>query len=271
MFTILGGSGFVGRRVCQRLSASGVEYVAPARDELLTGRELGDVIYCIGLTADFRTKTFETVEAHVGKLLGILRDCDFDSLLYLSSTRLYGFGPGIGDESVAVSVEPLRPDDLYNISKAMGESLSLHSQRNTRVARLSNVYGDDFSSENFLASIIMQAVSVGKVVLETSAGTAKDYVNIEDVVGGLIDIAARGTERIYNIASGINVSNGELVDRLRSLTDCEVEYTPGARTLDYPKISTVLMRREFDFRPSSVVDDMAELVDRYKSHVESRA
>jgi len=28
----------------------------------------GHVIYCIGLTADFRQKPFETIEAHVSKL-----------------------------------------------------------------------------------------------------------------------------------------------------------------------------------------------------------
>jgi len=117
----------------------------------------------------------------------------------------------------------------------------------------------------------MQAVTRGKVVLETSEATANDFVNIEDVVGALIDIATRGIERIYNVASGVNVSNAQIVDRLRSLTACEVEYAPGARTLEYPRISISLMQREFDFRPSNVLEDMAELVERYKSHAESRA
>ena len=55
------------------------------------------MIYAIGVTADFRTRPFETMEAHVSVLCEILRDARLDSLTYLSSTRLYGGAASTGE------------------------------------------------------------------------------------------------------------------------------------------------------------------------------
>lgn len=266
MITVLGASGFIGHRLNERLGELDLERYAPARDEDLSGKHLGDVIYCIGLTADFRSRPFDTVEAHICKLLEVLRNSDFDSLLYLSSTRLYGAGECSTDEQSALRVAPLNPNDLYNVSKAMGESLALNSGHLTRVARISNVYGADFTSENFLSTIIRQAVTGRKIVLQTSDASAKDYISLSDVVDGLIDIATRGRQQIYNLASGVNVSNGELVESLRRLTDCGVEFASTAPTVRFPRINIERMRDEFDFKPAPLLGDLAHLVDLYKDN-----
>ncbi len=264
MITVLGASGFIGHRLNERLGELNLERYAPGRDEDLAGKHLGDVIYCIGLTADFRSRPLDTVEAHVCKLQEILRGCDFDSLLYLSSTRLYNAGEGSTTEESTLRVAPLNPSDLYNISKAMGESITLNCGRHTRVARISNVYGGDFASANFLSTIIRDAVTGRKLVLQTSAASAKDYVSVNDVVDGLIQIATRGSERIYNLASGVNVSNSELAEGLRSLTDCAVEFSPAAPTVSFPRINIERMQTEFDFTPSRVLSDLPDLIKLYK-------
>ena len=266
MITVLGASGFIGHRLIERLGELNLERYAPARAENLTGKNLGDVIYCIGLTADFRSRPFDTVEAHVCKLLQVLRDSEFDSLLYLSSTRLYGVrGDSTTEESV-LRIEPLSHSDLYNASKAMGESLVLNCGRKTRVARIANVYGGDFASDNFLSTIVRDAVNKTNIVLQTSAASVKDYVSVDDVVNGLIQIATKGRERIYNLASGVNVSNGELAESLRSLTGCAVEFSPGAPTVSFPPISIERMQNEFNYKPSLVLNDLARLVNMYKDN-----
>ena len=266
MITVLGASGFIGHRLNERLGKLTLERYAPARDEGLSGKHLGDVIYCIGLTSDFRSRPFDTVEAHVCKLLEVLRDCDFDSLLYLSSTRLYGAGEDSTTEENALRVAPPNPGDLYNISKAMGESIALNCGRRTRVARISNVYGGDFTSDNFLSTIIKEAIGKRMIVLQTSAASAKDYVSVDDVVNGLIQITTTGSERIYNLASGVNVSNGELVENLRSLTGCAIEFSPTAPTISFPPINIERMQNEFNYQPSRVLADMAHLVELYKDN-----
>jgi nucleoside-diphosphate-sugar epimerase len=262
--TVLGASGFIGSALVKRLSETKVEHLAPDRGESLTNKQLGHVIYCIGLTADFRTRVLETAEAHVGKLLTVLRDCDFDSLLYLSSTRLYRSTVGLAREEDALELQPLEPDDLYNISKAMGESLSLACGKRTRVVRLSNVYGDDFHSENFLPSIIREAITTGTLTLHTSADSEKDYVSISDVLDGLIEIATRGRRRIYNLASGNNVTNGALAARISQATGCKVEVVPNPPRVCFPPISIDRIRAEFDFKPRAVLEDLDHLVETYR-------
>jgi nucleoside-diphosphate-sugar epimerase len=270
MITVLGASGFIGSQLMRRLREGSIEYLAPARDEKLTGRNLGDVIYCIGLTADFRSKPFETVEAHVCKLKEILQHCRFDSLLYLSSTRIYGTHLKMASEEAALQFSPLSGDDLYNISKVLGEALALASGKRTRVARLSNVYGGDFDSDNFLASVLKESLARCKVVLHTSLDSEKDYVSINDVADGLLRIATRGKQRIYNLASGRNVSHRELMERLAVLTGCRIEVAPGAVRSAFPPISIARMRDEFGFNPSSVLDDLSQLIESYKEQKGSR-
>jgi nucleoside-diphosphate-sugar epimerase len=261
--TVLGARGFIGSHLVRRLREFAIETFAPARGENLIGRNLGEVIYCIGLTSDFRQKPFETVDAHVCQLLQVLRDCDFDSLLYLSSTRVYK-GSTIASEDDVLSLQPSDGSDLYNGSKIMGESLALNSGRKVRVARLSNVYGRDLHSNNFLSSLIRDAITRKKIVLDTALDSEKDYVSINEVVDLLLKVARNGQHVIYNVASGTNTSHGDICNRLREITECEIEVVPDASTVKFPFININRIKQEFAFQPANLLDRLEELVSSYR-------
>jgi hypothetical protein len=123
-FTVLGASGFLGSHLVRWLQSQALPYQALARQESGVGPPLGHAIYCIGVTADFRRRPYETVRAHVCDLARLLEHGTFDSLLYLSSTGIYAGTPR-GHEDAVLQVNPTQPDDLCNISKAMGEALCL--------------------------------------------------------------------------------------------------------------------------------------------------
>ncbi|HVF23246.1 MAG TPA: NAD(P)-dependent oxidoreductase [Pyrinomonadaceae bacterium] len=263
MITILGASGFIGSHLARKLATDGTDYRAIGRNDPIPDEDLGHVIYCIGVTADFRTRPLDTVEAHVCALIELIRRHQFESVVYLSSTRVYADDVS-SNEDKPLHVRPGNAPDLYNISKAMGESIALNCAHRACVARLSNVYGPDFQSDNFLPSIVRDAVSGEKLVLHTAPESAKDYISIDDVVNVLIQIATRGREQIYNVASGVNVSHRELADKLRELTGCEVEFAANAPVARFPPIDIERVRSEFAFTPSSVLDDLPQLVESYK-------
>jgi nucleoside-diphosphate-sugar epimerase len=265
--TVLGATGFIGSHLVERLRTRGVECFAPARDADLAGKALGNVIYCIGLTSDFRSRPLETVDAHVCALLKVIEQCDWQSLLYLSSTRLYSSLRKSATEDDIIPASPLEPGNIYNISKLMGEALVLGNGRPGRVARISNVYGDDVSSGNFLSSIIRDALITGKITLLSSPETARDFICIEDVVDGLLAIVGSGRHKVYNLASGAPISNRLLVERISDLTKCEVEYASDVSSLDFPLVSIDRMRGEFGFSPRSLLEDLENVVEFHRKSI----
>ena len=270
MFTVLGSKGFIGSHLVRELAELDLECYAPDRDEKLPKKDLGTIVYCVGLTADFRSRPFDTVAAHVCTLNDVLKDCEFDSLLYISSARVYGGQKREARENDPLKIDPSQGDHLYNISKAMGESLTLNCGRPARVVRLSNVYGDDYTSPNFLPTIIRAAIVKKKIVLQTSLDSAKDYIGISDVVRLLIKIATSGRQRTYNLASGVNVSHRALTTKLREVTGCEVETIENAPTITFPTISIDRIKEEFGFQPSSILDDLSKLIESHADHVGRR-
>jgi len=261
--TVLGASGFIGSHLSAELERRGHEVATPARDADLTGEDLGTVFYCIGLTGDARRRPLEAVEAHVVKLSEVLRRGRFDQLVYLSSTRLY-LGARTGREDEALRVDPADPGHLFNLSKAAGESLVLEGERPGRVARLSNVYGPDWESESFLPTILTAACRDGAVTILDAPESAKDYVHVEDAVAALIGIATDGKERVYNVASGRNVSHGEIADELARLTGALIEFGADPAAIVFPPIDTARLRSDLAFSPRMLLEDLPELVEDFR-------
>ena len=123
--TILGATGFVGRRLQARLTAEGWDVFAPAKgDKSLFGRDMGVVFYCAGLTADYDRRPFETVEAHASLVSELIQAGRFEQIIYLSSTRLYdGQAAEALDETAPLLFDPADPRRVYDLSKALGENL----------------------------------------------------------------------------------------------------------------------------------------------------
>lgn len=265
-FTVLGVSGFIGSHLVKHLCDAGHECFTPARSDRIEPEcELGHVIYCIGLTADFRRRPFDTIRAHVSHLADVLEYSRFDSLLYLSSTRVYQGSRDTGEDA-PLAVNPCNPGDLYNLSKLAGEALCLSCGREAvRVARLSNVVGGRLSSEHFLSQLLRAALDDGRIELQTSLKSAKDYIGIRDVVEILPVIALSGQHRIYNVASGQNLSNRAVVDAMKRHTGCKVALSKGAEAITFAPIVIHRLREEFGFRATSPSRCLEEWIGNVKS------
>jgi nucleoside-diphosphate-sugar epimerase len=262
--TLLGASGYIGKNLLAHLRNSGHDVCTPPINEKLFSRSLGRVIYCIGVTADFRDRPYDTMRAHIGVLTDVLERSTFDSFLYLSSTRVYARNR-ITSETEALIIDPSDLSDLYNISKLAGESLCRACKRNdVKIARLSNVIGPDLTSQNFVFDLIRQSIN-GRVVLQSSPFSSKDYIWIDDVVALLAQIVAFGTEAIYNVASGSNLRHNEILDQLVHLTGTQIDATMGAPLHVFPVIDTQRIRREFGFSPQGMLDKLPNLIELFSN------
>ncbi len=265
MITVLGASGFIGSHLVQKLSEQKIHFYAPNRNTILKNKDLGDIIYCIGLTSDFRTKPSETVEAHVCFLNKVLKDFKFKTLTYLSSTRVYvNSKKKKVDENTLLNISINESEDLYNLTKLTGERLCLSSGRITKIARLSNVYGNDFDSNNFIFNLLNEIKTNGSFELLSSLNSAKDYISIESVTDLLIKIAKTEYSDIYNVANGQNISNHELLLIFEKYFNFEFSVSENSRTIIHPKININKIKKQFDFISENTKVNLHNLI---KNHI----
>ena len=262
--TVFGGHGFIGAHLCNYLEKGGLPYQVVGRQNPLPKGSLGNVFYCAGITADFRSRPFETMDAHISTLSNVLEHGQYTNFLYLSSARIYR-NASLTTEDVKFTIDPNSPEDLVDVSKLAGESLCLSIDNNKiRILRLSNVFGYDFLSQNFLTEIIKSALIDRKIHLLSSLDSSKDYVDVDSVVNIMVRIAESGENRIYNVSNGYNVSHEEIVLLLRNLTGCSLTVADNAPSVIWPTVNNDRIRQEFNYRPARLTDKLEDLVNAFK-------
>ncbi len=266
MYTIAGATGFIGRALVHTLQARNAQLqIADRNEAFASSNNFGHLIYAIGLTADFRSRPFETMRAHVSKINDILEKTTFDSFLLMSSTRIYGKSSD-GKEITPLVVDAADPSDLYNISKLAGESICLNSGRkNVRVARLSNVIDPDFSSGNFVDQLLTEA-RTGRLVLRSKSDSSKDYIHLSDAIRALLWIVEFGaSSSIYNVASGFNIKTSEIIAVLAGHYKFDVETIEEAETQEFPKISIGKLNAIGYHSSTNVLEQLGEFVSSYSN------
>lgn len=267
-FTIVGARGLIGRAVADHLAAAGHAVTRHDRATCATldaqPAPVGHLILAAGVTADFRQRPHDTMDAHVTAAADLLRSERFESFLYLSSTRLYRRAASTR-ENASFALDPADADAPYDASKVAGEALCLADPRAcVRVARLSNVYAPGDPSPTFLASLVRDAMRTGAVTLRTPPESEKDFIALADVAGLLPRIALGGRQRVYNVAAGQNTRFGDLLDAIARASACaaRVEGGVGDRpaVIDAP-IDTTRIDAEFPGARRDVLADIQALVD----------
>jgi nucleoside-diphosphate-sugar epimerase len=261
-YTVLGASGFIGRHLVRHLRAQGEAVRTPARDDpQVQTIDLGKVIYCIGLTGDFIDHPLATVEAHVCAFAFLLRHARFSSLVYLSSTRVYDGQTGPAAENRVLALDPQDPRHIYDFSKGTGEALChAHPDRHCVVARLSSVYSDALDADNFLHEICRKALSHDAFEIETSLDAERDYIHIDDVCAMLVRLANAPRHRAYNVASGVNLKNRELIDLVRRETGRRITVRESGAARPVPTVDISRAKEEFGFAPAPPQDRVAALL-----------
>ena len=263
VFSLIGGSGFLGRSLNNVLKLSGHEVRVIERNKFPdVSKNCGNVIYCAGVTRDFKLRSRDIIESHVCYLSTVLRTISCDSFLYLSSARIYENYPTTNEET-KIFCDPFGISNFYNLSKLFGESVVMNSSvRAPKVARLSYVV--DGISDQFFGPLIGSAKS-GVIYLKGHADTEKDFLLLDDASEILTKISLDGNSEIYNVASGCNLSFKKLGSMLENYLKCGVVFEHGWQKRSPAPIEIKKISDKFNFQPRSVVSELEKVFGKITS------
>ena len=129
-----------------------------------------------------------------------------------------------------------------------------------RVARLASVYADDLGSDNFVHEVIRGALASQEATFDTTPDCERDYVHVDDVCRMLTAIALGGRRRIYNVASGRNVSNHDMFAMVERETGCRIRAQRAPAGISSPRISIDAAVEDFDFAPVQLSETLPRMI-----------
>jgi GDP-4-dehydro-6-deoxy-D-mannose reductase len=239
---VTGSAGFVGSHLVPRLEADGHEVVATDREvdvtdagatEAALARARPDAVVHLAAqsspAASWRVQelTFRVNYLGAHCVLGsAARVAPRARLLVIGSADAYGPGPP-GAAGPLRETDPLRPRSPYARSKAAADLLAgCYARRGLDVVRVRpfNSTGpgqsDQFVAPGFARQLAeIEAGRRAPVLQVGNLDSVRDFLDIQDVVDAYVRLLDRGVAAgVYNVASGIGVRIGELLEQLLART-----------------------------------------------------
>lgn len=152
-------------------------------------------------------------------LLECFRKAKHGKMVHISTDEVYGH-LGVTDPSFT-ELTPIAPRSPYAASKAASDLLCL-SYINTygcdiSITRCCNNYGPNQHSEKFIPTIIKTLKKGQKVPIYGEGLNIREWIHVDDHNLAVWLVANKGKNEVYNIGTGKEVANIELVDKICSI------------------------------------------------------
>ncbi len=289
---ITGGAGFIGSNVADRYLELGHEvvivdnlitgqrenipsaakfYEADIRDEALAGifeKERPDIVNHHAAQMDVRKSVADPVyDANVNVIggLNLLQNCikyDVKKFIFASTG---GAIYGEQDYFPADEAHPLRPLSPYGITKLTTEKyLYFYNQTygfNYTILRYANIYGprQNPHGEAGVVAIFSERILEGQQPVINGDGLqTRDYVFVGDVVKANELALDSGTNRIYNIGTGVETDVNELFRTIVKYTGKDLPEKHGPAKPGEQKRSVLtsdLIYSELGWKPGVILDE----------------
>ncbi|MBN2569924.1 MAG: NAD-dependent epimerase/dehydratase family protein [Deltaproteobacteria bacterium] len=284
---VLGGNGFIGSHLVERLLREGHDmrvfdrnperYRKPLagvkydlqdfgnRAALASALENVDMVFHLISTTTPKTSNDDPefdVTSNLVETVSLLKLCvekRVRKLIYLSSG---GAVYGIPSCLPVHEDDPKNPQSSYGIMKLTVEKyIELFNRLyglDYAIIRPSNPYGErqnPFADQGVIAVFLGQIARRKPIDIWGDGNAAKDYIYIEDLVDGICRAAFRNTEnRIFNLGSGAATSINSIVATIKELTNAPlcVNYN-GVKQFDVPNIYLEISRarNELNWNPKT--------------------
>ena len=262
MITIFGHSGFIGTNLKKYCLRNRIKISLPQKKKIKFKKNLGHVIYCIG-TGEAKKNPIKAIRANFEILKEILENNRFKSLVYLSSTRVYLHNKKTTENDEIIN--DLRDESiLFTLIKLSAEQLCLNNKnKNVRVVRLTNVYGDYFTKQLYLLPVLIRgAKKNGKIQISINKNSLKNYLHIEEAIPIIIRIALKCKSRIYNLAGRKRYRFIDIAKIIQKKTKCKIALSNQNLIFNDPIIDISKVSKEFNFKPKrNLLQDLSRIID----------
>ncbi|MEI7782105.1 MAG: GDP-mannose 4,6-dehydratase, partial [Planctomycetota bacterium] len=233
----------------------------------------------IGIPYSYRAPQ-SYVRTNIGGTLNVLdacRDAGVERLVHTSTSEVYGSPQSIPiDES-----HRLRAQSPYAATKSAADLLALSYHASFRlpvtVIRPFNTYGPRQSARAVIPTVIMQAITTGRVMLG-STGTVRDFLFVEDTVRGYLAAStAGGVEgEVIQLGTGLGTPIAALVEAVAAILGQRLEVAadprrvrPEASEVDRLVCNADRARRLLHWSPTvDLSTGLTRTVDWIRSHAE---
>jgi dTDP-glucose 4,6-dehydratase len=181
---------------------------------------------------DSAAEFIRTNIAGTHSLLEAARLCAIEKFIQISTDEVYG---SLGSTGFFTESSPLHPNNPYSASKASADLLAL-SYHHTHglpvtITRSSNNYGAYQFPEKLIPLMITNALQQKPLPLYGDGRQVRDWIFVEDNCRAIELVLQKGKPgEVYNIGSGSEFTNLELVRLLCKLVDEKCVYSAGDST-----------------------------------------
>lgn len=172
-----------------------------------------DIIINFAIQPEFSTQDFAEEEIIDIKIAKLIKDTQ-TRFFYISSRKIYGQSSEL---KFFKETDSPAPFDFYSKNKLLGENI-LNRILGERlcILRVSNILGEPILRQGyntFMGWITREFVSKGKLSVTENLYAVKDFISKEYFHNTLAVLFRQNISGIINVASGINIPVGELLER----------------------------------------------------------
>ena len=149
-----------------------------------------------------------------------------EQFIFVSTSEIYSESDG-NSENSNITINPENIRNCYILSKLFGESLLAFgdSNLNHKSIRLCLCYGPGFKKDDkrVLSEFIIKGFTNNEISLLDDGSALRSYIYVDDCIDAILNIAANGKHKIYNVGGENLLSVRQLAESISEIIGCSIK------------------------------------------------